>query len=144
MGQMKKYWHSKYGKPNCFWAHQWNKHGTCISNLDPSCKSNPVEGEDIYSYFSKALELRSKYDLHEALAEHGISPSTGGKVNINRIRNAIQAKFNVTPTLRCEHGALYEIRLYFHVKNGDQYVPVDSPHSWRGNCRKTISYPPKR
>ncbi|KAG9323932.1 hypothetical protein KVV02_004349 [Mortierella alpina] len=146
MDQMKTFWPSNSGKNNCFWSHEWNRHGTCVSNLDPSCKSDPVEGEDVYAFFSKGLELRSKYDLYRALARKGIFPNQRAKVDINRIRNAIQAAFNVGPSLSCKPGggALSEITLYFKVKNGDQYVPVQPPHSnWTGNCRRTVSFRPK-
>ena len=144
MQQMETFWPSNNGENNCFWSHEWNRHGICVSNLDPSCKSDPVEGEDIYSSFSKGLELRSNYDLYQALVAEGIFPNQRAKVNINRIRNAIQAAFNVTPSLDYKHGALTEITLYFKVKNGDQYVPVQLPHSnWRGSCGETVSFPPK-
>ncbi|KAH7054790.1 ribonuclease T2-like protein [Linnemannia elongata] len=144
MQQMETFWPSNNRNNNCFWSHEWNRHGTCVSNLDPSCKSDPVEGEDIYAFFSKALELRSKYDLYQALAAKGIFPNQGAMVDITRILNAIQAAFNVTPSLSCKNGALNEITLYFKVKNGDQYVPVQPPRSnWRGNCGETVTFPPK-
>ncbi|KAK5797244.1 base non specific RNase Rh [Linnemannia elongata] len=144
MQQMETFWPSNNRNNNCFWSHEWNRHGTCVSNLDPSCKSDPVEGEDIYAFFSKALELRSKYDLYQALAAKGIFPNQRAMVDITRILNAIQAAFNVTPSLSCKNGALNEITLYFKVKNGDQYVPVQPPRSnLRGNCGETVTFPPK-
>jgi ribonuclease T2 len=145
MQQMETFWPSSHGNNNCFWSHEWNGHGTCVSNLDPSCKSNPIEGEDIYAFFSKGLELQSKYDLYQALAAKGIFPNQ--IAGVNSIRDAIQAKFKVSPSLRCEKeepGVLKEITLYFKVKNGDQYVPVQPLHSnWKGNCKERVSFPSK-
>ncbi|KAF9977846.1 Ribonuclease T2 precursor (RNase T2) [Mortierella antarctica] len=143
--QMEDFWSSSKGNNNCFWSHEWNKHGTCISNLDPSCTSNPVKGKDIYSYFSKGLELRAKYDLFKALAEERIFPSQTRRFSTKNIRNAIKAKFDVDPGLYCQNGNLQEVWLYFKVKNGDQYVPVQPPthRGLMGNCRKMLSYPPK-
>ncbi|KAG0082496.1 ribonuclease T2-like [Podila epicladia] len=112
------------GNNNCFWSHEWNKHGTCISNLDPSCTSNPVKGKDKYSYFSKGLELRAKFDLFKALAAKMIFPSQSKRFWTEDVRDAIKAEFDVDPGLYCKNGTLHEVWLYFKVKNRDH--PVSS------------------
>ncbi|KAG0084634.1 Ribonuclease T2 precursor (RNase T2) [Podila epicladia] len=110
------------GNNNCFWSHEWNKHGTCISNLDPSCTSNPVKGKDKYSYFSKGLELRAKFDLFKALAAKMIFPSQSKRFWTEDVRDAIKAEFDVDPGLYCKNGTLHEVWLYFKVKNRDQQL----------------------
>ncbi|KAG0083903.1 Ribonuclease T2 precursor (RNase T2) [Podila epicladia] len=144
MDQMQEFWPSNLGDNNCFWSHQWIKHGTCVSTLDPSCTSNPVEGKDVYDYFSKALELRSRYDLYRALTAKRIFPRQSGKYKTGDIRAAIKEEFGVEPYLKCKHGNLEEIRLFFKVKNGDQYEPVQPTHpGWMGSCPKRASFRPK-
>ncbi len=32
-----QYWKSNSGNDESFWAHEWNKHGTCISSLETQC-----------------------------------------------------------------------------------------------------------
>ncbi|KAG0196011.1 Ribonuclease T2 precursor (RNase T2) [Mortierella sp. GBA30] len=141
---MTTFWPSNTGNNTCFWSHEWNKHGTCVSTLDPSCTSNPVEGKDVYDYFSKALELRSQYDLYKALAAKRIFPSQSRRFKTADIRAAIKAEFDVEPGLNCKNGNLAEVWLYFKVKNGDQYEPVQPTHpGWMGNCRQRASFPPK-
>ncbi|KAG5521578.1 hypothetical protein RHGRI_033960 [Rhododendron griersonianum] len=44
-----------------FWGHEWSKHGTCSESL-----------LDQYSYFQKALDLKAKANLLQALQTAGI------------------------------------------------------------------------
>ncbi|KAG0044727.1 ribonuclease T2-like [Gryganskiella cystojenkinii] len=144
MDQMKKYWPSNKKDNNCFWSHEWIKHGTCVSTLDPSCQSNPVEDQDVYDYFSKVLELRSQYDLYRALAAKKIFPSQSRRFKTAAIRAAIKEQFDVEPGLYCKNGNLEDIRLYFEIKNRDQYELVQpTTDNWMGNCPTTVSFPPK-
>lgn len=144
MDQMKTFWPSNKHDNNCFWSHEWSRHGTCVSTLDPSCTSNPVKGKDVYDYFSKGLELRSKFDLYKALAAQRIFPSQSRRFRPDDIRAAIKAEFGVEPGLTCRNGNLEEVWLYFKVKNGDQYEPVQASHpGWMGKCKQRVSFPPK-
>ncbi|XP_043707039.1 ribonuclease 2 isoform X4 [Telopea speciosissima] len=61
LGELQKYWPSLscgspstcFGGRGVFWAHEWEKHGTC---------SSPVI-HDEYTYFLTALNLYSKYNV---------------------------------------------------------------------------------
>ncbi|KAI7823039.1 ribonuclease T2 [Gamsiella multidivaricata] len=139
LDQMNTYWSSYKGDNNAFWAHEWSKHGTCVSNLAPTCTSNYVQDQDVYSYFSKALALRSQYNLYQALAAAGINP--GSNPNVADMHSAITKAFGVDAQINCDSGVLSEIWLFFHVKNSDQYVPT-APLS-KGSCSGSISYPVK-
>ncbi|KAG0247008.1 ribonuclease T2 [Mortierella sp. GBAus27b] len=139
LNQMNTYWSSYKGDNNAFWAHEWSKHGTCVSNLAPSCSSNYVQDQDVYQYFAKALELRSKYNLYKALADSGITP--GSTPNVADMHTAIKKAFGVDAQINCASGALSEIWVFFNVKNGNQYVPT-APLS-KGSCSGSISYPAK-
>ena len=54
---MQKYWTSNEDRANNFWKHEWNKHGTCISTLEPSCYSDndPIDG--VVDYFQTTVNL---------------------------------------------------------------------------------------
>lgn len=136
---MNTYWSSYKGDNNAFWAHEWSKHGTCISNIAPSCTSNYVKDQDVFHYFDKALALRSQYNLYKALATAGITP--GSTPNVADMHTAIKNAFGVDAQINCASGALSEIWLFFKVKNGDEYVPT-APLS-KGSCSGYISYPVK-
>ncbi|KAI8328358.1 RNase Sy [Chlamydoabsidia padenii] len=138
---MKTYWPSYKGVSNNidFWSHEWDKHGTCVSTLAPKCYSNYQQYQDVYDYFGKALELRQKYDLYSILNDAGITP--GDSYSADDFISAIQSALGVQVKVTCSGDDLEEVWLYFHVKNGDQYVPTDSVDS--STCSGTINYPTK-
>ncbi|KAF9301316.1 ribonuclease T2-like [Mortierella antarctica] len=139
LNEMNTYWSSYKGDNNAFWAHEWSKHGTCISNLAPSCSANSIPDQDVFAYFSKTLALRTQYNLYDALAAKNILP--GLTPNVADMHTAIQAAFGVDAQINCLKGVLSEIWIYFRVKNHDQYVPV-APLT-TGSCKGYISYPVK-
>ncbi|KAG0251151.1 ribonuclease T2-like [Actinomortierella ambigua] len=134
------FWPSYKNDNNAFWAHEWSKHGTCLSNLAPKCTSGAPKDNDVYTYFDQTLKMRSKYNLYQALAENGILP--GSTPQTAKIQEAMQAKFGVQAEVNCKGGVLNEIWLYFNVKNGIRdWVPVTPVDT--GSCRGAISYPKK-
>jgi ribonuclease T2 len=140
MNEMNTYWGSSKGDNNGFWSHEWVKHGTCISNLAPSCTQNYTPNQDVYRYFRQGLDLRTKYDLYKALAYAGIFP--GSTPHVKDMHLAIWKAFGVGAKINCEGNILSEIWLYFNVKNGNQYVPTSAKYP--GSCRGFIAYPDKK
>ncbi|KAG0202711.1 ribonuclease T2-like [Mortierella sp. NVP41] len=142
--EMNSYWGSfkGQGNNNAFWSHEWSKHGTCISNLAPSCTQNYISNQDVYDYFRQGLDLRSRYDLFKALAEGGIQPGTNP--HVEDMHAAIGRAFGggVDVQINCENGVLNEIWMYFNVKNGNQYVPTSA--KYQGSCRGYVAYPVKK
>ncbi|ORX81000.1 RNase Sy [Basidiobolus meristosporus CBS 931.73] len=137
---MNVYWPSYNGDNGVFWEHEWGKHGTCVSTLDPDCYgTNYQKYEDMLDYFQTVLNLRAKYNLYGALATAGIVP--GGTYTLANMANAIKNDLGVTPYFKCKSGVLNEIWAYFHVKGKDIYVP----DSFKGShsCSTSIRYPLK-
>lgn len=54
---MNTYWKDYQGNDESFWEHEWGKHGTCISTLNPSCYTNYVPQEEVVAYFQKTVDL---------------------------------------------------------------------------------------
>jgi ribonuclease T2 len=54
---MNSYWLPDSGTPESFWEHEWNKHGTCINTLAPSCYGDGYQpGDEVVDFFNKAVE----------------------------------------------------------------------------------------
>ncbi|KAG0286102.1 ribonuclease T2-like [Dissophora globulifera] len=140
MQNMSTYWPSYDLNNTKFWSHEWSKHGTCVSTIAPSCYANYIQDEDVYTYFSSALALRSKYNVYQALADKKIYP--GSNISISSMQAAIEAKFGFKADINCTCGVLSEIMLHFHVRNADQYE-IRAPKKFHGKCPDIISYPVK-
>lgn len=109
---LKKYWPSfscgasstcHHGKGS-FWAHEWEKHGTC---------SYPVV-HDEYEYFQTTLIAYFKYNVTGVLFEAGYVPSNSEKYPLGGIISAIQNAFHATPELICSGDAVEELRICFY------------------------------
>lgn len=89
-----------------FWAHEWEKHGTCAQNLFNE-----------HGYFQTALHLRDQLRVLDALSSAGISPD-GGYYTLSDIKGAIQQGTGVEPFVECnrdESGNSQLYQLYFCV-----------------------------
>lgn len=81
-----------YDNP-AFWKHEWEKHGTCSTNLDY------LNSE--HKYFAVTLLLNIKYDLFRALAKSGITPSSEKTYKVKDIESALYEYFGVYPVVEC-------------------------------------------
>ncbi|KAF9279316.1 ribonuclease T2-like [Linnemannia elongata] len=140
LDEMNTYWSSYKGDNNAFWAHEWRKHGTCVSTLAPSCSSNYVQDQDVYTYFSTALALRKQYSLYSPLAAAGIHP--GKPTDVDDMHEAIRAFFGFSAQINCKNGTLKEILMFFNVNTNGTYVLTDAKHA--GTCHGHIVYPVKK
>ena len=94
---MKKYWKDYQGDDEDFWEHEWNKHGTCLSTLEPKCYPNYKPSMEAVDYFEKAVELFKQLPSYKWLEEAGIVPSTTATYTrdaINDIKSRAFAKRN--------------------------------------------------
>ncbi|KAI8055509.1 ribonuclease T2-like protein [Syncephalis plumigaleata] len=140
---MNTYWPSYKGDAPEFWSHEWNKHGTCVSTLEPKCLgSNAPQYQDVIEYFRMALALRQQFNPYTALAKANITP--GNKYERDRFANALSDAWGVPVDLHCSKGQLQEIRLWMKVRGRDQFIAVPSSSKNGGNsCGRLISYPIK-
>ncbi|KAL3724996.1 hypothetical protein ACJRO7_030068 [Eucalyptus globulus] len=141
---LEKYWPSLscgssstcHGGKGSFWAHEWEKHGTC---------SFPVL-RDEYSYFLTALNVYFKYNVTKVLNDAGYLPSNTEKYPLGGIVSAIQNAFHVTPEIACSNGALEEIYLCFYKDFKPRECAVGSillPDTslLKSSCPKYVSLP---
>ncbi|XP_050293452.1 ribonuclease Oy [Anthonomus grandis grandis] len=97
-------------KPNSFWAHEWNKHGTCASVLP--------QFDSVTNYFKMGLKLRSQYDLTTILNKGGVTPGNNG-YDVALIYSVIKNAINKEPSIQCvidrktKESYINEIRICF-------------------------------
>ncbi|KAH7834637.1 hypothetical protein Vadar_018153 [Vaccinium darrowii] len=95
-----------------FWGHEWSKHGTCAESV-----------LDQHSYFQKALDLKGKANLLQALETAGIRPEDGKQYSLESIKDAIELALGVNTFIDCNVDARRNHQLY------QVYLCVDSSAS---------------
>jgi ribonuclease T2 len=61
---MDLFWRDASGNDESFWSHEWDKHGTCISTLNPSCYNGYTASQEVADYFQKAVDLFKGLDTY--------------------------------------------------------------------------------
>lgn len=144
---MQKYWKDNAGNDESFWEHEWGKHGTCVSTLDPKCYIDYTPQEEVVDYFRKTVELFKSLDSYKFLAMAGIVPSTTQTYTAEQIEQALgRFRGGVNATIGCsKSGQLEQIYYHFHVAGSAQdgiYVPTQPDGA--SFCPQTgIQYLPK-
>ncbi|KAF2798235.1 ribonuclease M [Melanomma pulvis-pyrius CBS 109.77] len=147
LSYMQTYWKDYQGDDETFWEHEWAKHGTCISTLEPDCYTNHKPTEEVVDYFQKAVDLFKALPSYTWLAAAGITPSTTKTYTTAAIQAAITAKRpGVSVTLGCSSSALNEIWYHYDVRGSVQtgeFVAAN-PDGTKSTCPSTgIKYLPK-
>lgn len=115
---MDLYWLSIDGNNENLWAHEWNKHGTCISTIEPSCYGNDASPHgDLYDYFVQTTSLFRTLDTFTILSEADIFPSSERTYDLADLEDAVEGSTHGFPvTFRCRSGELDEIWYHFSVR----------------------------
>ena len=143
---MQTYWKDYQGDDEQFWSHEWDKHGTCISTLEPSCYEDYQPTQEVVDFFKRTVELFKTLPSYEWLAEAGITPSDSKTYTSADIQDALKAKHGNEVTIGCKNGNFNEIWYHYNVKgsvvNGE-FVSA-APDGTKSTCAKSgIKYLPK-
>ena len=143
---MQTYWKDYQGNDESFWEHEWAKHGTCISTLNPSCYINYQSTQEAVDFFASTVNLFKTLPSYQWLAAAGITPSSSATYTSAAIQSALQAKHGHPVTLGCSKGALNEIWYHYNVQGSVQsgtFQPAD-PDGSKSTCPGTgVKYLPK-
>ncbi|KAE8392297.1 ribonuclease T2-like [Aspergillus alliaceus] len=146
LSYMQKYWPSYEGDDEEFWEHEWNKHGTCINTIEPSCYKDYSPQKEVGDYLEKAVELFKGLDSYKALAIAGITPDSSKTYKRSEIESALaEVHGGHKPYISCEKGALNQIWYFFNIKGNaitGEYQPID-PLASPGCSSSGIKYLPK-
>ncbi|TFK77411.1 base non-specific acid ribonuclease [Pluteus cervinus] len=143
---MDKFWVNLNGRNEEFWEHEWAKHGTCMSTLQPSCRDgNHPRGFEAVIYFQTAVKLFESFPTYQWLASAGITPSSHRAYRREEILSALSSASGVTPSLECKGKVFSGVSWYFNLKGpiaGADFVPLSA--SSLGSCPAVgIEYLPK-
>ncbi|SJX62821.1 related to ribonuclease M [Sporisorium reilianum f. sp. reilianum] len=147
---MNQFWLALNGNDAQLWSHEWSKHGTCISTLNPTCYAGTrayEKNEDIVDFFSTTVDLFAQYNVFQALQDAGITPSSTQRYTLDQLKQATRAKWGKEATFKCRNGALNEAWIYFHTSgrstSADAFVQTD-PLTSNNRCPSYgIRYVPK-
>jgi ribonuclease T2 len=144
---MQKYWKDYKGDDESFWEHEWSKHGTCISTLDPSCYPDYQPTEEVPIFFNRTVSLFQSLPSYTFLSDAGIVPSTSKTYTSAEIQAALSKNHDgMEVYLGCSSGALNEIWYFFNVRGTlqDGTFEPSAPLA-RSKCPATgVKYLPKR
>ncbi|RFU34240.1 hypothetical protein B7463_g2081, partial [Scytalidium lignicola] len=143
---MNQYWKDYTGNDESFWEHEWGKHGTCISTLEPSCYNDYTPQEEVVDFFERTTSLFSQLDSYTFLKNAGIVPSNTVTYTLDQVQSALTAAHGFPVTIQCSGGALNEIWYHFNVRGnvqGGDFVAT-FPDGSKSSCADTgIKYIPK-
>jgi len=76
--------------------HEWSKHGTCYSTLEPSClPPGSPRGAEAVAFFKQVVALYKTLPTYRWLREQGITPSRTQTHTLEDFTSALQAASGV-------------------------------------------------
>ncbi|KAG5913994.1 hypothetical protein E4U61_006206 [Claviceps capensis] len=142
---MKTFWKDYNGDDETFWQHEWGKHGTCISSLDPKCYSDYESKEEAVDFFQTTVALFKELPTYKWLAAAGITPSANKYYSLSKIQSVLSKQHGARVTLSCRGKAFTEVWYHFNVRGSLQtgaFVPSE-PDGMKGKCPSQVLYKPK-
>lgn len=125
----------KSGTNEKFWAHEYNKHGSCAHDA-------PLLN-DVFKYFNNTLAAFREVHLEKWLTAAGIVPSTGRQYSARHFDHAIQVGLGHDAQLSCVNrkGGVSTISQVNICLDKITLKPIDCPLADR-NCKTNIAYRP--
>ncbi|OAA56520.1 ribonuclease T2 family protein [Niveomyces insectorum RCEF 264] len=149
---MDRYWVADRGSNAHLWAHEYNKHATCMNTLVPACYGAGYRaGVEVVDYFVRATSLFGQLDTYTALARADIRPSTVRRYPLVDVQAALERLSGGRVVLRCtgpRRDTLHEVWYVYFVQGSVQtgvFVPATSlgREGAAGNCVPWVRYMPK-
>ncbi|PQK11919.1 hypothetical protein BB8028_0003g05390 [Beauveria bassiana] len=143
---MNRYWKDYKGDDESFWEHEWGKHGTCISTLEPSCYGSAYrDGEEAADFFTRTVGLFKTLPTYQWLADAGIEPSDSKTYDVAQIQSVLAGQHGAQVTLGCKNGVFNEVWYHFNVRGSlqDGEFVAAAPDGAKSKCKGKVRYTPK-
>ncbi|KAJ3098983.1 ribonuclease T2-like [Phlyctochytrium planicorne] len=143
ISEMRKYWLALNGDYEWFWSHEFTKHGTCFSVIDPACYGPGYKkDQDVLDYFKVTMALREKYPLYKIFADASIVPSDSTPYKLDQFHAALKAATGHTSAMQCQKVAangvtkyyVAEIYIYMISRPGLTFDFIDYPVGSYQSC----------
>ncbi|KAB8070788.1 ribonuclease T2-like protein [Aspergillus leporis] len=146
LSYMNTYWPNYEGENEEFWEHEWNKHGTCINTIEPSCYKDYSPQKEVGDYLEKAVNLFKGLDTYKALADAGITPGSKTYKKSEILSALAKIHDGHEPYISCESGALNQVWYFYNIKGNavtGEYQAIDTLTT-PGCSSSGIKYLPKK
>ncbi|KAH9812968.1 ribonuclease T2 [Teratosphaeria destructans] len=146
LAYMREFWKNDNGDDEEFWQHEWGKHGTCYTTLQPSCFPHYTPQEEVVAFFEQVVHQFDRLPTYTYLAAAGILPSTTETYTNARIMAALNAARGVNATIECDDDELYQVEYTFNVQGSvadGVFVPAEPVGEGNGCPSEGIKYLPK-
>lgn len=144
---MRKYWKDQHGNDETFWQHEWAKHGTCISTLEPRCMGSSYQPQsEVVTFFNKTVELFKSLSTYEWLKDAGIVPSPACTYTLDQLQEVAKKHTGKEAVWNCRGHLLNEVWWHFNTVGtvADGKFVNAHPVGPRSTCPyKGIQYLPK-
>lgn len=128
------------------WLHEFNKHGTCMSTVNPSCYPETAEKyRYVGDFFNRVVSIQDQLPTYDILAQAGIVPTTEKKYKTADLEAALSKHVQgKTVRLGCTNGALQEVWYYFKLKGAVATGSfVNENADSKSSCPDELYYVPK-
>lgn len=145
---MQDNWKDIRGNDENLWVHEFNKHGTCMATLNPSCYERTARAnQNVVDFFQTAVDLWLELPTYQFLTSAGIFPSESATFTVQQFQDAISPNIGRQAVyLGCDdHNALYQVYYYFNVKGSvatGTFSPI-GPENSRQGCKDGFRWLPK-
>ncbi|KAA1112539.1 ribonuclease T2-like [Puccinia graminis f. sp. tritici] len=144
---MKEFWKDQHGNDETFWEHEWAKHGTCISTLEPHCMGSSYKPQsEVVTFFNRTVDLFKSLPTYEWLKAANIVPSATTTYNLDQLQEVAKQYTGQEAVWNCRGHVLNEVWWHFNTVGtvADGKFVHASPVGPRSTCPyKGIQYLPK-
>lgn len=146
LSKMRYSWKNMGHNDEDLWLHEFNKHGTCMSTVNPNCYGEDAEKyQYVGDFFNTVVDLQDTLPTFKFLSDAGIVPSTEKKYKLADIEAALSKHVQgSTVRLGCKGDALLEVWYYFKLRGSvasGAFIPSDA--DGKSSCPAEVYFVPK-